>query len=137
MASAEATFCALCEKITPYPDIWSFNPGKYHGIAIISIVQGTIYTADGSSGSTGFLGNLQISLVLSQHLGYLETLGQGQELVDSTDIFEEDIALFLVLQAQDSVKQEIYSGCFDFIIHYSASSLFLTLIHQYFNTPQE
>ena len=47
---------------------------KYHLITIISIVQGTVYTADRSCGSSCLLGNIKVCTLIGKHLGYLEAL---------------------------------------------------------------
>ena len=43
-----------------------------------------------------------------------KTLGEGKQLIDSAEIFEKGITFFLALQAQDRVKQVIYSIRFNF-----------------------
>lgn len=47
---------------------------KYHLITVISIVQGTVYTADRSCGSSCLLGNIKVCTLIGKHLGYLEAL---------------------------------------------------------------
>lgn len=47
---------------------------KYHIISIVAIIQGTVYPADRSGGSTGLLSDIQICLLIPQHLSHLEPL---------------------------------------------------------------
>lgn len=86
-------------------------------IAIISIVEGAVDTADCGSGSAGFLGYLQISLVTPQHISDFETLRQGEEFVDSAQILKEGVTFFLILQTEYCIKQLIHSVVLKFLIH--------------------
>ena len=86
-------------------------------IAVISVIQGTVDAADGGSGRAGFFGDFKICPVLFQHGCHLEALGEGQKLVNGTQILEEIIAFLLRLQAEDGLKKMINSVGFEFFIH--------------------
>ena len=47
---------------------------KYHFVSVISIVQTSVYTADGCCGSTCLFGNIKICSLIFEHLCYLKTL---------------------------------------------------------------
>ena len=51
------------------------HPPEHHFITVVSVISGTVYTADGSGGSTGFFRNLKISFMVFQHRSHLKTLG--------------------------------------------------------------
>ena len=61
-------------------------------VTVVAVIQRTVYAADGGGGSSGLLGNLQICLAVLQHGSHFEPLGQRQQFVDSTQIFEETVA---------------------------------------------
>ena len=78
-------------------------------VAITAIIQGTIDAADRGGGSARLFGNLQIGLMILQHGGYLEALGQGEKLIDSAEIFKEIIAFLRRFQTKDCLKQMVNS----------------------------
>ena len=51
-----------------------FETVKDHCIAIVSVIQRTVYPADGSGGCAVFLGNLQIGFSVLEHFCYLKSL---------------------------------------------------------------
>lgn len=75
-------------------------------VTVVAVIQRTVYAADGGGGSSGLLGNLQICLAVLQHGSHFEPLGQRQQFVDSTQIFEETVAFLTGLQTQHRIKRE-------------------------------
>ena len=67
------------------------HTSEYQFVTVIAIIQRTIYSADGSGGGSGFLGDFQISLAILQHGSYFKPLGQRQQFIDCTQIFEETV----------------------------------------------
>ena len=51
-----------------------FRAFKNHCIAIVSVIQRTVYTTDRSGGCTGFLCDLQISFSFLKHFCYFKSL---------------------------------------------------------------
>lgn len=84
-------------------------------VTVVAVIQRTVYAADGGGGSSSLLGNLQICLAVLQHGSHFEPLGQRQQFVDSTQIFEETVAFLTGLQTQHRIKKGIYSVRFDFL----------------------
>ena len=95
----------------------TFKTVENQFVPVVSVVQGTVYAADGGGRRAGFFCNFQIGFVLLEHGRYLEALGQGQKLVDRAEILEKIIALFLGFQTENSLKKMVDSVGFDFFIH--------------------
>lgn len=88
-------------------------------VTVVAVIQRTVYAADGGGGSSGLLGNLQICLAVLQHGSHFEPLGQRQQFVDSTQIFEETVAFLTGLQTQHRIKRESTASV---LIFYSLST---------------
>lgn len=69
-SDSQVFFCTFIKSLS----LLTVNPLKHHVIPIISIIQGTVHTADCRRGCTCFLRYFQIGFLLSQHLCDLESL---------------------------------------------------------------
>ena len=61
-----------------------FHSFEYHFVSVVSVIERAVHTADGGSGSSGLLCDLQIGLVFLQHGSHFKTLGEGEELIYGT-----------------------------------------------------
>ena len=93
------------------------HPAEYRVVAVISIVQRPVHAADGGGGGACLFGDFQISAVVLEHGGHLEPLGDGDQLIDRTQILEEAVAFFPALQTEDGIEQEIHCIAFYFFVH--------------------
>ena len=52
-----------------------------------------------------------------EHGGNLKTLGEGEQLIDCTQILKKAVAFLTGFQTQNGIKQRIYRFVFNFLIH--------------------
>ena len=92
-----------------------FHAGNHHVIAVISIVQRTVDSADRRRRGAGLLRNLQVSPLLSEHTGHLKALRQRKKFIDRANVLEKSKHSSIFSRQRTASKSFSTAGVFIFL----------------------
>jgi len=91
------------------------NPLQRHLVAVIAVVEATLYPRNGRCACTCFCFNLVVRMSFAQHPRYFQPLRKRLHFVDRAEIIKKLIALLHRFQRQDRFEQLLNTLALQFL----------------------